>query len=61
MERDEITIDLREMVLYVARKWKLLVLCMVILAVLCDVFSFASSAKGKKDEATERPKRRLRQ
>ena len=34
MERDEITIDLREMVLYVARKWKLLVLCMVILAVL---------------------------
>ncbi len=47
MERDEITIDLREMVLYVARKWKLLVLCMVILAVLCDVFSFASSAKGK--------------
>ena len=60
MERDEITIDLREMVLYVARKWKLLVLCMVILAVLCDVFSFASSVKVKKDEAAE-AKRRLRQ
>ena len=57
MERDEITIDLREMVLYVARKWKLLVLCMVILAVLCDVFSFASSAKGKKDEAAEAKKK----
>lgn len=57
MERDEITIDLREMVLYVARKWKLLVLCMVILAVLCDVFSFASSAKVKKDEAAEAKKK----
>ena len=57
MERDEITIDLREMVLYVARKWKLLVLCMVILAVLCDVFSFASSTKVKKDEAAEAKKK----
>lgn len=57
MERDEITIDLREMVLYVARKWKLLVLCMVILAVLCDVFSFASSAKVKKDKAAEAKKK----
>lgn len=57
MERDEITIDLREMALYVARKWKLLVLCMVILAVLCDVFSFVSSAKVKKDKVAEAKKK----
>lgn len=53
MERDEITIDLREMVLYVARKWKLLVLCMVIFAVLCDVFSFVPLTKGKDSEVTD--------
>lgn len=48
MERDELTIDLREMVLYVVRGWKKILLCMVILAVAAN-FIPLSASQGKAD------------
>lgn len=53
MNRDEMTIDLREMVLYVIRKWKVILISMVVLAFLCNIVPFIS-APGENDKEVEK-------